>query len=101
MALLGSSVPFNYCQKAKQLLTFPLLSVVQVARSLGRAVPLPSQLIFTPAATVTAVQSDSSSQVGSFHYIFIKIYGFLQLNLKYIRREYNFVIQLACSACYG
>lgn len=38
---------------------------VQVARSLGRAVPLSPQLIFTPAATVTAVQSDSSMQASS------------------------------------
>lgn len=38
---------------------------VQVARSLGRAVPLSPQLIFTPAATVTAVQSDSSTQASS------------------------------------
>jgi len=30
---------------------------VQVARSLGRAVPLSPQLIFTPTASVTAVQS--------------------------------------------
>lgn len=33
-------------------------NLVQVARSLGRAVP---QLIFTPTATVTAVQSDSAN----------------------------------------
>ncbi|KAJ7998668.1 hypothetical protein DPEC_G00207270 [Dallia pectoralis] len=37
-------------------------SLVQVARSLGRAVPLSPQLIFTPTATVTAVQSESSTQ---------------------------------------
>ncbi|XP_036007271.1 polyhomeotic-like protein 2b [Fundulus heteroclitus] len=37
-------------------------NLVQVARSLGRAVPLPPQLIFTPAATVTAVQSESATQ---------------------------------------
>lgn len=36
-----------------------------MARSLGRAVPLSPQLIFTPAATVTAVQSDSSTQAAS------------------------------------
>ncbi|XP_028302434.1 polyhomeotic-like protein 2b [Gouania willdenowi] len=40
-------------------------NLVQVARSLGRAVPLSPQLIFTPAATVTAVQSESSSQTSS------------------------------------
>ncbi|XP_029948410.1 polyhomeotic-like protein 2b isoform X2 [Salarias fasciatus] len=40
-------------------------NLVQVARSLGRAVPLSSQLIFTPAATVTAVQSESSTQASS------------------------------------
>ncbi|MFT7814145.1 polyhomeotic-like protein 2 isoform X1 [Arapaima gigas] len=37
-------------------------NLVQVARSLGRAVPLSPQLIFTPTATVTAVQPDASSQ---------------------------------------
>jgi polyhomeotic-like protein 2 len=37
-------------------------NLVQVARSLGRAVPLSPQLIFTPTATVTAVQSESSTQ---------------------------------------
>lgn len=41
-------------------------NLVQVARSLGRAVPLSPQLIFTPTATVTAVQSESSSQVGRY-----------------------------------
>ncbi|XP_015237263.1 PREDICTED: polyhomeotic-like protein 2 isoform X1 [Cyprinodon variegatus] len=40
-------------------------NLVQVARSLGRAVPLPQQLIFTPAATVTAVQSESATQASS------------------------------------
>nr|XP_057911787.1 polyhomeotic-like protein 2b isoform X2 [Doryrhamphus excisus]XP_057911788.1 polyhomeotic-like protein 2b isoform X2 [Doryrhamphus excisus]XP_057911789.1 polyhomeotic-like protein 2b isoform X2 [Doryrhamphus excisus] len=40
-------------------------NLVQVARSLGRAVPLSSQLIFTPTATVTAVQSESSTQASS------------------------------------
>ncbi|CAL8382905.1 unnamed protein product [Boreogadus saida] len=38
------------------------LRAQMVARSLGRAVPLSSQLIFTPTATVTAVQSESSAQ---------------------------------------
>ncbi|XP_046881474.1 polyhomeotic-like protein 2b isoform X2 [Hypomesus transpacificus] len=40
-------------------------NLVQVARTLGRAVPLSPQLIFTPTATVTAVQSESSSKVAS------------------------------------
>ncbi|TSM04815.1 Polyhomeotic-like protein 2 [Bagarius yarrelli] len=37
-------------------------SLVQVARSLGRAVPLSPQLILTPTATVSAVQPEASSQ---------------------------------------
>ncbi|MGH0120132.1 UNVERIFIED_CONTAM: hypothetical protein FKN15_065293, partial [Acipenser sinensis] len=37
-------------------------NLVQVARSLGRAVPLSPQLIFTPTATVTAVQQEVSNQ---------------------------------------
>ncbi|XP_041747539.1 polyhomeotic-like protein 2 isoform X2 [Coregonus clupeaformis] len=37
-------------------------NLVEVARSLGRAVPLSSQLIFTPTATVAAVQSETSTQ---------------------------------------
>uniref|UniRef100_A0A3P9PC88 Polyhomeotic homolog 2b (Drosophila) n=1 Tax=Poecilia reticulata TaxID=8081 RepID=A0A3P9PC88_POERE len=40
-------------------------NLVQVARSLSRAVPLSPQLIFTPAATVTAVQSESATQASS------------------------------------
>ncbi|XP_031727582.1 polyhomeotic-like protein 2b isoform X2 [Anarrhichthys ocellatus] len=40
-------------------------NLVQVARSLGRAVPLSPQIIFTPTATVTAVQSESSTQTSS------------------------------------
>ncbi|XP_041128828.1 polyhomeotic-like protein 2 isoform X3 [Polyodon spathula] len=36
-------------------------NLVQVARSLGRAVPLSPQLIFTPTATVTAVQQEVSN----------------------------------------
>nr|XP_008168002.1 polyhomeotic-like protein 2 isoform X4 [Chrysemys picta bellii] len=36
-------------------------NLVQVARSLGRAVPLSPQLIFTPTATVTAVQPEGSA----------------------------------------
>ncbi|XP_046707572.1 polyhomeotic-like protein 2b isoform X2 [Silurus meridionalis] len=35
-------------------------NLVHVARSLGRAVPLSSQLILAPTATVTALQSDTS-----------------------------------------
>ncbi|XP_064423948.1 polyhomeotic-like protein 2 [Latimeria chalumnae] len=37
-------------------------NLVQVARTLGRAVPLSPQLIFTPTATVTAVQPEVSTQ---------------------------------------
>lgn len=40
-------------------------NLVQVARSLGRAVPLSSQLILTPTATVTSVQPQASSQTVS------------------------------------
>lgn len=40
-------------------------NLMQVARSLGRAVPLSPQLIFTPTATVAAVQSESSTQASS------------------------------------
>ncbi|XP_075762964.1 polyhomeotic-like protein 2 isoform X2 [Pelodiscus sinensis] len=36
-------------------------NLVQVARSLGRAVPLSPQLIFTPTATVTAVQPEGGA----------------------------------------
>ncbi|XP_075461921.1 polyhomeotic-like protein 2 isoform X4 [Ascaphus truei] len=36
-------------------------NLVQVARTLGRAVPLSPQLIFTPTATVTSVQSEVSA----------------------------------------
>nr|XP_055044136.1 polyhomeotic-like protein 2 isoform X2 [Misgurnus anguillicaudatus] len=36
-------------------------NLVQVARSLGGAVPLSSQLIFTPAASVTTVQPETSA----------------------------------------
>ncbi|KAI4881012.1 hypothetical protein NFI96_011258 [Prochilodus magdalenae] len=36
-------------------------NLVHVARSLGRAVPLSSQLILAPTATVTALQSDTST----------------------------------------
>ncbi|XP_030623593.1 polyhomeotic-like protein 2 [Chanos chanos] len=37
-------------------------NLVQVARSLGRAVPLSPQLIFTPTATVATVQPEVSTQ---------------------------------------
>lgn len=40
-------------------------NLVQVARRLGQAVPLSPQLIFTPTATVTAVQSENSTQASS------------------------------------
>ncbi|KAG5274696.1 hypothetical protein AALO_G00139160 [Alosa alosa] len=40
-------------------------NLVQVARSLGRAVPLSPQLIFTPTATVTALQTDGAAQPAS------------------------------------
>ncbi|XP_062402399.1 polyhomeotic-like protein 2 isoform X3 [Sardina pilchardus] len=40
-------------------------NLVQVARSLGRAVPLSPQLIFTPTATVTALQTDGAAQTAS------------------------------------
>lgn len=36
-------------------------NLVQVARSLGRAVPLSPQFIFTPTASVTAVQPETSA----------------------------------------
>lgn len=36
-------------------------NLVQVARSLGRAVPLSPQLIFTPTATVAAVQPEGAT----------------------------------------
>ncbi|XP_030632540.1 polyhomeotic-like protein 2b [Chanos chanos] len=40
-------------------------NLVHVARSLGRAVPLSPQLILAPTATVTALQSDTSTQSSS------------------------------------
>lgn len=50
-------------------------NLVQVARRLGQAVPLSPQLIFTPTATVTAVQSENSTQasslVGKFEGFFV------------------------------
>lgn len=50
-------------------------NLVQVARRLGQSVPLSPQLIFTPTATVTAVQSENSAQasslVGKFETFFV------------------------------
>ncbi|XP_044067567.1 polyhomeotic-like protein 2b isoform X2 [Siniperca chuatsi] len=63
--LLGSpSSPTLTASQAQMYLRAQMAqqsNLVQVARSLGRAVPLSPQLIFTPTATVTAVQSESSS----------------------------------------
>uniref|UniRef100_A0A3Q2XBD9 Polyhomeotic homolog 2b (Drosophila) n=1 Tax=Hippocampus comes TaxID=109280 RepID=A0A3Q2XBD9_HIPCM len=65
--LLGSpSSPTLTASQAQMYLRAQMAqqsNLVQVARSLGRAVPLSPQLIFTPTATVTAMQSDSSAQV--------------------------------------
>ncbi|XP_056124111.1 polyhomeotic-like protein 2 isoform X2 [Rhinichthys klamathensis goyatoka] len=59
--LLGnSSTPTLTASQAQMYLRAQMAqqtNLVQVARSLGRAVPLSPQLIFTPAASVTAVQS--------------------------------------------
>ncbi|KAM9760004.1 polyhomeotic-like protein 2b isoform 2-T2 [Menidia menidia] len=67
--LLGSqSSPTLTASQAQMYLRAQMAqqsNLVQVARSLGRAVPLSPQLIFTPAATVTAVQSESSAQASS------------------------------------
>uniref|UniRef100_A0A3B3HCC5 Polyhomeotic homolog 2b (Drosophila) n=1 Tax=Oryzias latipes TaxID=8090 RepID=A0A3B3HCC5_ORYLA len=67
--LLGSqSSPTLTASQAQMYLRAQMAqqsNLVQVARNLGRAVPLSPQLIFTPAATVTAVQSDSSAQASS------------------------------------
>ncbi|KAK5933576.1 hypothetical protein CgunFtcFv8_014045 [Champsocephalus gunnari] len=67
--LLGSpSSPTLTASQAQMYLRAQMAqqsNLVQVARSLGRAVPLSPQLIFTPTATVTAVQSESSSQASS------------------------------------
>ncbi|KAL6112499.1 phc2 [Pungitius sinensis] len=64
--LLGSpSSPTFTASQAQMYLRAQMAqqnNLVQVARSLGRAVPLSQQLIFTPTATVTAVQSESSTQ---------------------------------------
>ncbi|XP_077948976.1 polyhomeotic-like protein 2b isoform X1 [Gasterosteus aculeatus] len=67
--LLGSpSSPTFTASQAQMYLRAQMAqqnNLVQVARSLGRAVPLSPQLIFTPTATVTAVQSESSTQTSS------------------------------------
>ncbi|XP_026776823.3 polyhomeotic-like protein 2 isoform X1 [Pangasianodon hypophthalmus] len=64
--LLGnSSTPTLTASQAQMYLRAQMAqqnSLVQVARSLGRAVPLSPQLILTPTATVTAVQPEASSQ---------------------------------------
>ncbi|XP_049893786.1 polyhomeotic-like protein 2b isoform X2 [Epinephelus moara] len=67
--LLGSpSSPTLTASQAQMYLRAQMAqqsNLVQVARSLGRAVPLSPQLIFTPTATVTAVQSESSTPASS------------------------------------
>nr|XP_046238971.1 polyhomeotic-like protein 2b [Scatophagus argus] len=67
--LLGSpSSPTLTASQAQMYLRAQMAqqsNLVQVARSLGRAVPLSPQLIFTPTATVTAVQSENSTQASS------------------------------------
>uniref|UniRef100_A0AAX7V7D2 Polyhomeotic homolog 2b (Drosophila) n=1 Tax=Astatotilapia calliptera TaxID=8154 RepID=A0AAX7V7D2_ASTCA len=63
--LLGSPSSPTLTPTQAQMYLRAQMAQVQVARSLGRAVPLSPQLIFTPAATVTAVQSDSSTQASS------------------------------------
>lgn len=50
-------------------------NLVQVARRLGQAVPLSPQLIFTPTATVTAVQSENSTQASSLVGAFETYFG--------------------------
>ncbi|KTF87494.1 hypothetical protein cypCar_00024683, partial [Cyprinus carpio] len=63
--LLGnSSTPTLTASQAQMYLQAQMAqqtNLVQVARSLGRAVPLSSQLIFTPTASVTAVQPETSA----------------------------------------
>ncbi|XP_068172195.1 polyhomeotic-like protein 2b [Antennarius striatus] len=67
--LLGSpSSPTLTASQAQMYLRAQMAqqsNLVQVARSLGRAVPLSPQLIFTPTAAVTAVQSDNSTQAST------------------------------------
>ncbi|XP_052450880.1 polyhomeotic-like protein 2 isoform X1 [Carassius gibelio] len=63
--LLGnSSTPALTASQAHMYLRAQMAqqtNLVQVARSLGRAVPLSPQLIFTPTASVTAVQPETSA----------------------------------------
>ncbi|XP_016135631.1 polyhomeotic-like protein 2 isoform X1 [Sinocyclocheilus grahami] len=63
--LLGnSSTPTLTASQAQMYLRAQMAqqtNLVQVARSLGRAVPLSPQLIFTPTASVTAVQPETSA----------------------------------------
>uniref|UniRef100_A0A671MSB5 Polyhomeotic-like protein 2 n=1 Tax=Sinocyclocheilus anshuiensis TaxID=1608454 RepID=A0A671MSB5_9TELE len=63
--LLGnSSTPTLTASQAQMYLRAQMAqqtNLVQVARSLGRAVPLSPQLIFTPTASVTALQPETSS----------------------------------------
>ncbi|XP_026096933.1 polyhomeotic-like protein 2 isoform X2 [Carassius auratus] len=63
--LLGnSSTPTLTASQAHMYLRAQMAqqtNLVQVARSLGRAVPLSPQLIFTPTASVTAVQPETSA----------------------------------------
>uniref|UniRef100_A0A671PF45 Polyhomeotic-like protein 2 n=1 Tax=Sinocyclocheilus anshuiensis TaxID=1608454 RepID=A0A671PF45_9TELE len=63
--LLGnSSTPTLTASQAQMYLRAQMAqqtNLVQVARSLGRAVPLSPQLIFTPTASITAVQPETSS----------------------------------------
>ncbi|XP_051735586.1 polyhomeotic-like protein 2 isoform X2 [Ctenopharyngodon idella] len=63
--LLGSSsTPTLTASQAQMYLRAQMAqqtNLVQVARSLGRAVPLSPQLIFTPTASVTAVQPEATA----------------------------------------
>ncbi|XP_016361051.1 polyhomeotic-like protein 2 isoform X1 [Sinocyclocheilus anshuiensis] len=63
--LLGnSSTPTLTASQAQMYLRAQMAqqtNLVQVARSLGRAVPLSPQLIFTPTASVTALQPETSA----------------------------------------
>ncbi|XP_035378398.1 polyhomeotic-like protein 2 isoform X1 [Electrophorus electricus] len=64
--LLGnSSTPTLTASQAQMYLRAQMAqqnNLVQVARSLGRAVPLSPQLILTPTAAVATIQPDTSSQ---------------------------------------
>ncbi|TRY96647.1 hypothetical protein DNTS_024261 [Danionella cerebrum] len=66
--LLGnSSNPTLTASQAQMFLRAQMAqqtNLVQVARSLGRAVPLSPQLIFTPTASTTAVQSEAPTLQG-------------------------------------